>query len=280
MNIYTIYRSAVKTLADAGCDSPEYDAQQLIEASFGLNKTQLLMNNKDSADENKTVLFEELLRRRASREPLQYILGEWSFNRFRFKVGPGVLIPRPETELLPEFAIDSLRKNPGSVVYDLCCGSGCIGITVAKLFPTVRVYCIDLSDAALAFAEENRRRIGVENVKIVKADVTDGCSILGLPQPDLILSNPPYVPSAELPTLQPEVIFEPQMALDGGEDGLRFYREIADKWFPFLHKGGFLALECGEGQSTDILALFVSLASGGKLIRDAFGTERVVVLRR
>ena len=279
-NIYTVYRNAARELADAGCESPDFDARLLVEHCFGLNKTQLLMNNKQSVDESKLESFNECIKRRTAREPLQYILGKWEFYGLDFTVGEGVLIPRPETELLPEFAIDSLRKTPGSVVYDLCCGSGCIGISVAHYFPTVRVYCIDISDEALKYAELNKKNIGADNVTVIKADIFDGCSPLGLPRPDIILSNPPYIKSAEIKTLQPEISFEPKIALDGGADGLEFYRKTAENWFPFLNKGGSLALECGENQATDILELFLKTASGARIIKDAAESERVVVVKR
>ncbi len=279
-NLYTVYRSAVRTLSEAGCDSPEFDAQQLIEHSFGLNKTQLLMKSQSTVDESKLSYFDELVERRKKREPLQYILGQWDFYRFSFKVGKGVLIPRPETEILPEFAIDTLRKTPGSVVYDLCTGTGCVGISVAKLFPTVRVYCMDISDEALKYAEANKVFVGADNVTVLKADVLDGCSALGLPRPDIILSNPPYVCSDEIEKLQPEIAFEPAIALDGGKSGLVFYEAIAKYWFPFLNKGGSLALECGEEQANSILSLFLNTASGAKIIKDNAGIERVVVIKR
>lgn len=279
-NLYNVYRGAVKRLRAAGVDSPEFDSQQLIEYCLGFNKTQLLLNSQQPVDEIKMIHFEECLSRRESREPLQYILGMWGFHRFRFKTRKGVLIPRPDTELLPDFAVENLRRKPGYTVYDLCCGSGCIGLTVAKLVPNIRVYCIDISDDALALAEENKAFLDVPNASIVKGDVFRGLGSLDLPAPDMILSNPPYICTAEIAQLQPEIAFEPTLALDGGEDGLDFYRAIAEKWFPFIHKGGSLALECGEGQAESVIKLFVGWASGAGLIKDAAGTDRVAVLKR
>lgn len=279
-DLYNIYRAAIKRLKNAGCDSPEFDAQQLVDYCLGYNKTQLLLNSKAAVDEVKLMFFEECLRRRESREPLQYIIGMWDFHKFRFKTKPGVLIPRPETELLPEFAVESLRRIPGYTVFDLCCGTGCVGLTVAKLFPNIRVFCIDISDDAIALANENKEMLYVPNAFVVKGDVFEGFEALKLPRPDMILSNPPYIPTEEIKTLQPEIAFEPELALDGGEDGLVFYRAIAEKWFPYLNEGGSLALECGEGQMAPILRMFVDSASDAGVIRDAAGTDRVAVLRR
>lgn len=277
--LYLVYREAVKILTAAGCEDPFFDARELADFSMGFNKTQLLLKGGEELDPELEKKYMICVQRRASREPLQYILGSWGFERYRFLVGEGVLIPRPETELLPAFAVEQLRKRPCAVIYDLCCGTGCVGITVAKLFPTVRVFCIDLSDDALAYANKNKEKLDAPNVTVLKADVLEGGPLAGVPLPEMILSNPPYVPTSEIADLQPEVRREPKMALDGGEDGLTFYRALAEKWFPLLPTDGTLAMECGEGQAEPILRLFIS-ASGGRLLKDASGTDRVVVVRR
>ena len=277
--LYLVYREAVKILTAAGCEDPFFDARELADFSMGFNKTQLLLKGGEELDPELEKKYMICVQRRASREPLQYILGSWGFERYRFLVGEGVLIPRPETELLPAFAVEQLRKRPCAVIYDLCCGTGCVGITVAKLFPTVRVFCIDLSDDALAYANKNKEKLDAPNVTVLKADVLEGGPLAGVPLPEMILSNPPYVPTAEIADLQPEVRREPKMALDGGEDGLTFYRALAEKWFPLLPTDGTLAMECGEGQAEPILRLFIS-ASGGRLLKDGSGTDRVVVVRR
>lgn len=278
--LYSVYREAVKALSLSGCDSPEFDAQQLVEHCFGFNKTQLLLNSGSEVEMGKTIFFEECVERRCNHEPLQYILGMWDFHRFSFKVGEGVLIPRPETEILVDFALERMRKNPCANVFDLCCGSGCVGLSVAKLFPTVQVYCVDISDKALEYTQKNKELLGADNVKIVKADVLDVTGVLGLPRPDLILSNPPYIRSNEIDSLQPEISFEPRLALDGGEDGLIFYRSLAENWFPYINKGGAIAMECGEDQAKDILTLFVERAQKGNIIKDASGLDRVVTVNR
>lgn len=278
--LYAVYREAIKILSDAGCDSPEFDAQQLVEHCFNMNKTQLLMNSGNEVQGDKLALFESCVKRRASREPLQYIIGKWGFHKFTFKVGDGVLIPRPETELLVEFAQERINKNPVTTVLDLCCGSGCVGITVAKLFPNVKVYCVDISDTAIEYTAENKELLCADNVTVVKADVLEPTGFLGLPRPDIILSNPPYIKSNLIPKLQKEVTFEPTLALDGGEDGLIFYRSLCENWFPFINKGGVLAMECGENQARDILSMFLNKAEKGRIIKDMQGIERVVTVNR
>ncbi len=280
MNIYTAYRTAVKYLTDSGIESPEFDARCLVKHCFSLNETQLLLNMKSNADEEKLEYFGECIKRRSLHEPLQYILGEWDFYKYTFKVKSGVLIPRPETELLVEYAVKNMRKTYKGVIFDLCSGSGCIGISVAKQFPMCTVYCVDISDNAVELALENAQLLDAPNVKVIKGDIFDGIEKLSLPQPDMILSNPPYIISEEIPLLQKEVRFEPSLALDGGIDGLVFYRALSEKWFPYLTKGGTCAMECGENQANDILAGFLKRADGARIIKDASNIERVVVVRR
>lgn len=278
--LYSTYREAVKKLSEAGCDSPEFDAQQLVSFCFGMNKTQLLMNSGSSVDEVKLIHFTDCVNRRCTHEPLQYIIGMWDFHKFSFKVGEGVLIPRPETEMLVDFAVDKIRRNNYSVVFDLCCGSGCIGLSIAKLCPEVKVYCADVSDEALEFTRKNKELLGADNVTVMKTDILESTGFLGLPRPDIVLSNPPYIRSDEIAGLQTEVGFEPRLALDGGDDGLKFYRALSEIWYPFINRGGYLAMECGEDQAEDIVSLFVNKADKGRVIKDDAGLDRVVVIAR
>ena len=278
--LYSVYREAIKALADAGCDCPEFDAQQLVSYCLGMNKTQLLLNSGAPIEEGKLIFFEDCVKRRCNHEPLQYIIGMWDFHRFSFKVGEGVLIPRPETELLVEFAADKIQKNDFKVVYDLCCGSGCIGLSVAKLFPNVKVISIDLSDKAIEYTTMNKELLGADNVTVVKADVLDSVGFLGLPRPDIILSNPPYIKTEEIKELQPEIAFEPLMALDGGDDGLVFYRALSENWFTYINKGGYIAMEIGEEQGKDVLSMFINKAEKARIIKDAADLDRVVAVKR
>lgn len=278
--LYSTYREAIKLLRDAGCDSPEFDAQQLISYCFGLNKTQLLMNSGTAVDEIKLIHFNDCVSRRCNHEPLQYIIGMWDFHKFSFKVGEGVLIPRPETEILVDFAVEKIQKHNYTVVFDLCCGSGCIGLSIAKLCPSVKVYCADISDKALEYTRQNEELLGADNVTVIKTDILESTGFFGLPRPDIVISNPPYIRSSDIKGLQEEVSFEPQLALDGGEDGLMFYRALSEIWYPFINRGGYLAMECGEDQAEDIVSLFVNKADKGRVIKDTAGHNRVVVIAR
>ena len=278
--LYAVYREAIKSLSGAGCDSPEFDAQQLVSYCFGYNKTQLLMNSGVEVDEIKLIHFEDCVKRRCNHEPLQYIIGMWGFHRFSFKVGEGVLIPRPETEILVDFAVEKIQKHKYKTVFDLCCGSGCIGLSIAKLCRDVKDYCVDISDKALEYTRLNKELLDVDNVTVVKSDIRESAGFIGLPRPDIILSNPPYICTDEIKELQPEIAFEPSLALDGGIDGLSFYRSLSEIWYPFINRGGYLAMECGEDQATDILSLFIGKADKGKIIKDASGIDRVVTVAR
>lgn len=278
--LYSVYREAVKALGDTGCDSPEFDVQQLVLYCLGMNKTQLLLNSGMLLDEAKLIFFEECVKRRCNHEPLQYILGMWDFHRFSFKVGEGVLIPRPETELLVDFAVEQIRKNGYSVVYDLCCGSGCVGLSVAKLCPHTKVFCVDISPKAIEYTTLNKELLGADNVTVLKGDILDSVGFLGLPRPDIILSNPPYIKTEEIKSLQPELAYEPTLALDGGDDGLLFYRALADNWFTYINKGGCIAMEIGEEQGKDVLTLFLDKAQKARIIKDASMLDRVVVIKR
>ncbi|MBO5066390.1 MAG: peptide chain release factor N(5)-glutamine methyltransferase [Clostridia bacterium] len=278
--LYAVYREAIKSLSGAGCDSPEFDAQQLVAYCFGYNKTQLLLNSGVAVDEIKLIHFEDCVKKRCNHEPLQYIIGMWGFHRFTFKVGEGVLIPRPETEILVDFAVEKIQKHKYKTVFDLCCGSGCIGLSVAKLCRDVKVYCIDISDKALEYTRLNKELLDADNVTVVKSDIRESAGFIGLPRPDIILSNPPYIRTDEINTLQPEIAFEPTLALDGGADGLAFYRSLSEIWYPFINRGGYLAMECGEDQAAHVMSMFVGKADKGKIIKDASGIDRIVTVAR
>ena len=200
-------------------------------------------------------------------EPVQYILGDWDFMGRDFTVGPGVLIPRPETEQLAEAAIDYLRKRPECRVLELCGGSGCIAITVAKTLPAANVTVLELSPEAMEYLRANMARHKADNVTAVQGDALCPPPTIQGPY-DAILSNPPYIASGELPTLQKEVRQEPAMALDGGADGLDFYRGFNDIYPRMLTPGGLLLYEIGEEQGEAVAAL----------LRNA-GLERVAILR-
>ena len=252
-----------------------FDARWLVEKALGINSTQFALKKDKQVSKKDEVEFLSLIRRRIAGEPLQYILGEWEFMGYPFLVGEGVLIPRPETELLADFAKDLLKDKKSPVVFDLCSGSGCIAISVAKLLPKAKVYAVEKSGDALGYLKKNVKLNKAKNVEIISGDIADRRLLQGI-VPDLILSNPPYIKSEEIPTLQKEVLREPSMALDGGADGLDFYKILAADWLSRLPKGGVMAVECGEAQAEDISQLFFLAGGVTDTINDLSGIQRVV----
>jgi release factor glutamine methyltransferase len=219
--------------------------------------------------------------RRLSGEPLQYIIGEWDFYNCTFRVGEGVLIPRPETELLVDETLEFLkgRSDGEKTVLDLCSGSGCIAISIAKNCPEAKVLAVEKSPAAFEFLKQN---IILNQVKVsaFNDDILEGCGHLTKGRFDVIVSNPPYVRKSELETLQTEVLREPVEALDGGEDGLVFYRAIADRWLPLVRPGGLLIVECGEDQAEDVKSIFSAASDGAVYTLDDFaGIHRAVAIK-
>ncbi|MCL1952904.1 MAG: peptide chain release factor N(5)-glutamine methyltransferase [Oscillospiraceae bacterium] len=271
MTIRQAIQSAQKTL-QANSDA-RFDALCLAEKAFALSKTGLRLRGGQPVDPTE---YFALVSRRASGEPLQYILGEWEFYGLRFAVGPGVLIPRPETELLVEVALNEqlTMNNEQFTVVDLCAGSGCVGLSIAHHCPNAKVYLVELSGEALPYLRENAE--AYQNAEVIAADVLN-CSLF-IVHCSLILANPPYVRSDELASLPPEVRREPRVALDGGADGLKFYRALAERWLPRLAPGRLLACECGDGQAADIAAMFTPHATS--IMKDFNGIDRVVLARK
>ncbi len=249
------------------CEDAGTDAFLLLEKATGLTRTNYPLKKDEAYSPAERAAYLALLRRRAAGEPVQYILGEWDFMGLEFAVGPGVLIPRPETELLAETAIEYLRKRQKPRVLELCGGSGCIAIAVAKALPQAEITVLELSGEAMGYLQKNIARHGVNNVTAVQGDaLCPPPSITG--RYDAILSNPPYIASDELPALQKEVRREPAMALDGGADGLDFYRGFNGIYPKMLTDGGLLLYEIGEEQGEAVAALL-----------RAAGLERVAILR-
>lgn len=275
MTISELEKLGSQKLRASGKENSDFDARCLLEFVLNLNPTQYLLNRSEEVDFACAEKFLSLVERRSNGEPLQYILGKWEFMGLPFYVGEGVLIPRPETEMLVEYALDFLKDKKNSVVIDLCSGSGCIAISVAKHLPNAKVYAIEKSDLAFPYLKKNIWLNCVFNVSAVHGDIFDR-TLLSEIKPDLILSNPPYIRSPEIASLQSEVRNEPSMALDGGEDGLIFYREIANGWLDRLGTGGAIAVECAEDQTEDIIRMFSEKTQYAEAFNDLSGLPRTV----
>lgn len=244
-----------------------FEARELTAFALGISKKELPFSRSLEIGEDALKTLDSLLERRLGREPLQYILGEWSFYGLPFITRPGALIPRQDTETLVEQALLFLKGKPASEVLDLCCGTGCIGVTIAKLSGAKTVFS-DISGECVALAKENAALNGVAG-SFVCADLFSGVEGLRF---DLICVNPPYLTAGEMRELQPEVCYEPENALFGGESGLDFYRRISNLYTRFLNEGGALLMEIGCGQGEAVGNMF----PGSRLIRDVNGKDRVV----
>ena len=259
------------------CEDAGTDAFLLMQAAGGPDRSHYPLQKNDPCPPALREKYLALLRRRAAGEPVQYILGEWEFMGLDFKVGPGVLIPRPETEQLAEQAIESLRGRPKCRVLELCGGSGCIAISVAKALPAADITVLELSPDAMRYLRDNVARHGAENVTAIQGDALCPPPEIAGPY-DAILSNPPYIASGELAHLQKEVQKEPVMALDGGGDGLKFYRGFNTIYPKMLAPGGLLLYETGEEQGEAVAAL---LQKAGlrevRILRDVYGQPRNVL---
>ncbi len=274
---------STKYLEQKGVGSPRLNAEVLLSHLLGIERVELYLKADQSLNQTRFANFKSLITRRGHREPLQYLTGRQEFWSLDFKITEGVLIPRPETEILVEEAAKILGKEQSSIsqprILDLGTGCGVIGISLAKEIGSAWILATDICESALGVARENAARHQVEE-KILFL-----CADLFNPLKDnhlcfnLIISNPPYIPSGGFNQLEPEVRnFEPRQALNGGEEGLEFLCRIADQADKFLLPGGWLLLEVGEGQAEKVAGLLKE--RGGyqapMIVKDYSDQQRVV----
>ena len=281
-----------KQLRDAGVADAEIDAKELYCYMRGMDRTALMLRWQEVMQDNQCEAYFNLIERRASRVPLQHITGRQEFMGLPFEVNEKVLIPRQDTETMVEDALELMEKGTlrgqeytdglkrGGDILDLCCGSGAIGISIAKLAKGAHVTCSDLSKDALEVADRNARLNDCKSVKFTESDMFAAfCGRLGKKMFNLIISNPPYIPPSVIEGLEPEVRdHEPMMALDGGADGLDFYRIIAQHAPEHLKKGGVLMLEIGFDQKDAVKGLLQETGRFEKIIglTDLTGKDRIV----
>ena len=273
MTIFSAYNDTKNKLRQAGIEPYVFEAKQIIRFVTKYSNAQIMEKYMEELDPLKEQFLKSVVLGRVKRIPLQYLLGEWSFFGYDFFVGKGVLCPRPDTETLVEVALQLVGNAPAKIA-DLCAGSGCVGISVAKERPITLITAVEKYDAAYDFLTRNIEKNGAENVIAVKGDIE---TYETNEKFDLILSNPPYISRDEMATIDEETKNEPETALFGGEDGLDFYKIILNKWLPRLNEGGSLAVEVGAGMSESVKALFT--AAGLKNVKtkeDINGIERVV----
>ncbi|MEI9866157.1 MAG: peptide chain release factor N(5)-glutamine methyltransferase [Limisphaerales bacterium] len=277
MTVLEAIQKSTDFLTRKGVESPRLQTELLLAHLLKMPRMKLYLNFERALTDVETDALRELIKRRSQREPLQHIVGSTSFCGYEIAVNRYVLVPRPETELLAEMGwqfLSTLNPQP-STTLDFCTGSGCIAIALAAKCPNSKILATDISQGALALAKDNAAQNNVaERIEFLQGDGLKALNIVeergrparelvanmqsGRPRSfDLIISNPPYIPSAEIATLQPEVRdFDPRLALDGGTDGLEFYRLIASQSKVFLKPDGKLMVEFGDGQAEAIQKIF------------------------
>jgi len=296
VTVLEVIQKSAEFLAKKGVESPRLQTELLLAHVLKLPRMKLYLNFERILTPAELDGVRELVKRRGQREPLQHITGSTSFCGLEMTVNRSVLVPRPETELLVEAGWEFLgnhstlniqrstpnSKNTGSEIsassaLDFGTGSGCIAIALAVKCPAARVVALDASPEALLVAKENVGRNNVtDRIELVHGD--GFATLPGGAKFDLIISNPPYIPSAEIATLQPEVRdFDPRAALDGGADGLDFYRRLAKEGIPFLKSEGRIMLEFGDGQAADVAKIFESQGWVVEAVREDY-TKRPRIL--
>jgi release factor glutamine methyltransferase len=256
-------------------ENPRLDAEVLLAHALGSTRMQLILDSKRPLAPPELARFRDLVKRRRAHEPVAYLLGHREFYGRDFRVDARVLVPRPDTETLVDVALARTRACSMSMrALDLCTGSGCVAISLARERPTASVAAVDVSGDALSVARENAARLGAYNIAFYEGDLF---APIAQSRFDVITANPPYIPSAEIPTLMSDVRdFEPRLALDGGDDGLALVRTIVEQAPNHLAAGGVLAIEVGVGEAPTVRDLFARAFDEIEVARDYARIERVV----
>ena len=278
------YRHVVERLVDSGVESAMLDAACLMEAASGIPRWRFILDPEQPIPSDRSRLLESMLSRREAREPIAYILGVKEFWSLPLAVSPDVLIPRPDTETLVEAVLDKVR-HLAPIIVDLGTGCGAIALTLAVEVPHALIYALDRSPGACRIARRNVKTLGLTSrVHCVQGDLFEPLRMIDAGGGcDLIVSNPPYIPSGACGALPPEIAaYEPVEAIDGGPDGLRYYRRIIEEAPAYLREGGWLALEVGDGQAPAVMGLIRKTEAFGpaEVRQDVAGRDRVVLAQR
>ncbi|MCY6485610.1 peptide chain release factor N(5)-glutamine methyltransferase [Clostridium aestuarii] len=278
MKVGELLIKAYNVLKKENIDTYMLDSQLLLQKVLDKDKLFIMLNRNFEVTKQQEEEYLKLIQCRRNKMPVKYILGECEFMGMNFNVRQGVLIPRPDTEILVEEVLKETKKSEYIQICDLCCGSGAIGISIASFIDIARIYAYDISESALSVTVENIDKFSLsDRVKVEKSDLLEK-AISKKIKFDVIVSNPPYICEKIIPTLMDDVKnYEPYIALCGGEDGLDFYRRITKQSLLVLNEGGLLAFEIGYDQSEEVKNI---LKNNGfkevKCIKDLSGLDRVV----
>lgn len=268
-------------LAKHDDEHPRLSAEWLLSAATGLSRLELYAFHDRPLTAPERATLRESVRRRSAGEPLQYVTGEVAFRHIVLKVSPGVLIPRPETEVLVGEVLSAVQSMDAPVIADICTGSGCIALSLAHEHAGARVWASDISSVAVQVATDNAQRLGLgERVVVREGDLFSALPADLHGRLDVLVSNPPYIPSADVPQLPVEVAgFEPHLALDGGADGLDIFRRILDEARIWLRPGGILAVELDERMARTAAREALEWYEDVRVISDLTGRDRIVMAR-
>jgi release factor glutamine methyltransferase len=267
-----------KTLTEAGTANPALDSELILGHVLAKDRLKLLTDDQENLTQQQVECYDNLLALRCQSVPIAYIIGRKEFYGLNFYIKPGVLIPRPETEFVVEETLNVVRSIKNPVIADLCFGSGAISVAIAVNNSGAKVYASDISDIACEVAKTNIKAHRVEDrVLLFSGDLWTPFETRKIRDFDVVVSNPPYIPTGELCTLPKDIKNEPQIALNGGTDGLEFYRRIVSKAPEFLKPGGRVIFEIGWNQAGDVEIILKKTGFRDiKVIKDYAGFDRVI----
>lgn len=257
-NYRDIYENSKKLLENAGIEFPNSEILNIFWYVFGINRSDLILHGFDSPTPSLYSKFYNALQKRCSGEPLQYAIGKCNFMDMDLEVGHGVLIPREDTSVLVNTSLNEIKNIENPKIIDLCSGSGCIALAMENALNSIcDIYAVEISSEAFKYLLANHMKYN-SRINLINDDIFDCYKNFDDGYFDLIVSNPPYIKSDDIPNLQKDVLSEPHIALDGGKSGLEFYKKICKFWIPKLKSGGTLVFELGHGQYDDVKKIMES----------------------
>lgn len=282
MRIKDVLLDSCNILKENGIENPMQKTKIAIANILNMPKEYLSIHDDEEVNKTKIIEINEAISKLSQGVPVQYIINKQEFMKLNFFVDDNVLIPQPDTEILAEESINILKneENEKLKILDLCTGSGCIGISIAKYVSNTRVHVSDISFKALQIAKYNAERNMVhKRMKFIESNMFEE---IKPSKYDMIVSNPPYIETEIIETLDIEVQNEPIMALDGGDDGLRFYRKIAKNAFQYLRKDGYLCLEIGYNQKNNVIKILEETGEYKNIYskKDLLGNDRIIIAKR
>lgn len=275
MKIQEILTKTVVKLKENEIEEPIIKAKRILACTLDVTKEYLLINNGKEISKENLKRYNSNIQRLISGEPIQYIIGKQEFMGIEFTVNKNVLIPQPDTEILVEKSIEIANKYKVPKILDLCTGSGAIAVSIQNIFPEAEISASDISKEALEIAKINDK---TNKIKFIQSNMFENIK----EKYDIIVSNPPYIKTEEIKTLSKEVQNEPFLALDGGQDGLKFYKKIIEQAHKYLNENGYLCLEIGEDQKEEVMSLIRKSEKYNniKAYKDLSGNDRVIICKK